>query len=207
MLFLNNMFQHLIKCIKGFLFMCYTAIFTLITHTRISFSSSLYIGTHAHLILARGARILKYAFIDIRKKATLHIGRGSLIGRGCEIIVDETASCYIGDNVSIGSFSNIRCNKKIEIGSGTLIAQFVSIIGGQYKYKKKDIPIVKQGFTTWDVIIGKNVWIGAGVMILPNSSISIGDGAVIAAGSIVTTNIPEYAIAGGRPAKVAGFRE
>ena len=54
------------------------------------------------------------------------------------------------------------------------------------------------------VIIGNDVWIGAGAQIL--SGVTIGDGAVIGAGSIVTKDIPPYAIVGGNPARVIRFR-
>lgn len=55
-----------------------------------------------------------------------------------------------------------------------------------------------------DVVIGNDVWIGQGAIIL--SGVNIGNGAVIAAGSVVTRDIPAYAIAGGNPARVIRFR-
>lgn len=55
------------------------------------------------------------------------------------------------------------------------------------------------------LIVGNDVWIGANAIILPNVT-EIGDGAIVGAGSIVTKNVPEYAIVGGNPAKLIRYR-
>ena len=68
-----------------------------------------------------------------------------------------------------------------------------------------DIPSVCQDYYDADVIIGDDVWIGAGSIIL--AGVSIGRGAVIAAGSVVNHDVPEYAIAGGVPAKLIKSRK
>jgi carbonic anhydrase/acetyltransferase-like protein (isoleucine patch superfamily) len=56
------------------------------------------------------------------------------------------------------------------------------------------------------ICIGNDVWIGAGAIILRKEGLKIGDGAVIAAGAVVTKSIPPYAIAAGVPAKVISYR-
>lgn len=55
-----------------------------------------------------------------------------------------------------------------------------------------------------DVILGDRVWIGYGALVMPG--VTIGDGAVVAAGALVTKDVPAYAIVGGNPAKVIGER-
>lgn len=121
------------------------------------------------------------------------------------MMISRGASLILGKNVYVGSFVNIRCNKKIEIGSNSLIAQYVSIIGGQYNFKDKQQLIGEQGFKADSIIIGDNVWIGTGAIILPG--VNIGIGAVIGAGAVVAKDIPSYAIAVGTPARVIGYRE
>jgi acetyltransferase-like isoleucine patch superfamily enzyme len=54
------------------------------------------------------------------------------------------------------------------------------------------------------VVIGNDVWVGAGAIIL--SGVSIGDGAIVAAGAVVTKDVPPYAIVGGNPAKLIRYR-
>lgn len=68
-----------------------------------------------------------------------------------------------------------------------------------HKFKNENLKDNNQG-----LIIGNDVWIGADVTLKPN--ISIGDGAVIAANSVVTKNVPPYAIVGGNPAKIIKYR-
>lgn len=61
-------------------------------------------------------------------------------------------------------------------------------------------PLLRPLYSKGQVVIGKNVWIGDKVTILPG--VSIGDGSVIAANSVVTKSIPPYSIAAGIPAKI-----
>ena len=103
-----------------------------------------------------------------------------------------------------------------KIGKFCSISWNVSIGGANHDYKKLtthsmlyddsfgivDEPLYNR-FTS-DCIVGNDVWIGAGAQIL--RGVSIGDGAVVAAGSIVTKNVPPYAIVGGVPAKVLKYR-
>lgn len=56
-----------------------------------------------------------------------------------------------------------------------------------------------------DITIGRNVWLGLNVIILPG--VRIGDGVIIQAGSVVTKDVPDLAIAGGHPAKVFSYRD
>jgi len=67
-----------------------------------------------------------------------------------------------------------------------------------------DIPIRLQGGRFGSIEIGDDVWIGTGVIVLTN--IKIGQGAVIGAGSIVTRDVPEYAVVAGNPAKIIKYR-
>ena len=68
-----------------------------------------------------------------------------------------------------------------------------------------DVPIIEQGYSdTNPVVIEDDVWIGSRVIIMPG--VHIGEGCVIGTGTIVTKNIPPYAVAVGVPAKVIKFR-
>lgn len=107
----------------------------------------------------------------------------------------------IGESTSIGEFNNIRAaGGKIIIGKKCLISQFVTIVASNHNIDKKYI-IMDQGWdeNKTDVTIGNDVWIGAKSVILPG--VTIGDGAVIAAGSIVNKDVAPYSIVAGVPAK------
>ena len=71
-------------------------------------------------------------------------------------------------------------------------------------FERTDIPIWEQGHTYEKVIIGDGVWIGTSVIVL--KGVKIGKGAVVAAGSVVTKDVPEYAVVAGNPARVLKYR-
>ncbi|WP_345992284.1 acyltransferase [Chryseobacterium sp. Chry.R1] len=102
---------------------------------------------------------------------------------------------YIGPNSFLSSYG------KIHIKRGTIIGPNIIIHTANHNYINdiKSIPYDKE-LIVKDVTIEENVWIGDSVIILPG--INIGEGSIIAAGSVVTKNIPKFSIVGGNPAKV-----
>ncbi len=110
-----------------------------------------------------------------------------------KISLNENAKVTIG-NGFINSGLNLCCCCKIEIGDNFLISEnaFIRDNDGHQ--------IIGGGNPTQPIKIGNHVWIGANATIL--KGVTIGDGAIIAAGSVVTKNIPTKCLAGGIPAKV-----
>lgn len=109
-----------------------------------------------------------------------------------------------GDRVQLGPLCRIQCD--IEFGSSILVAAGVSFIG------KDDHRCHKPGTTMWDsgrgdnykTFIGNDVWIGQNAIII--GGVRIGDGAIVAAGSVVTKDVPPCAIVGGNPARIIKYR-
>jgi acetyltransferase-like isoleucine patch superfamily enzyme len=94
---------------------------------------------------------------------------------------------------------------KVRIGKYTMLSPNVKILGGDHVYNKSDTPIIFSGRPEMPVtIIGQDAWIGANALIM--AGIKIGNGSIIAAGSVVTKDIPEYSIYGGNPAKFIKLR-
>ena len=143
------------------------------------------------------------------------------IGPFCEFIsprninfrenANLSRNCYLnadGGEIDIGN--NFSCNNnihlnasikgKIKIGDDVLIGPNVVCRTANHKFKKKEININKQGHSYNNIEIEKNVWVGANCVIL--SGVKIGEGAVIAAGAVVNSNVDSYTIAGGVPAKL-----
>jgi maltose O-acetyltransferase len=82
----------------------------------------------------------------------------------------------------------------------------VIVLTVSHKYDRLDIPMRQQGHNKPEpVIIGDDVWIGTRAIIMPG--ISVGKGAIIGASSVVTKDVPEYAIVCGNPAKVVKSRK
>lgn len=102
----------------------------------------------------------------------------------------------IGKNVFINSCCRFQDQGGIEIGDGSLIGHNTTIATLNHDFN----PSKRQNLTPSPVKIGKNVWIGSDCTILPG--VTIGDGAIIGAGSVVTKSIPTNAVAVGNPARV-----
>ena len=100
---------------------------------------------------------------------------------------------FIGRNTYIGVY------QPIAIGKNTIVGAYSYIISANHRYEDRTVPIRDQGFVGEPIFIDEDVWIGTHVVILPG--VTIGRGAIVAAGSIVNRNIPAYEIWGGVPAK------
>ena len=110
----------------------------------------------------------------------------------------------IGDNSQIGERSQIGAYTKI--GSDVIMAPDVIIWTISHAFDRTDIPINQQGATDIKpVIIGDDVWIGQRAIIKPG--VTVGNHAIIGAGSIVTKDIPEWAIVAGNPARIIKMRK
>ena len=79
------------------------------------------------------------------------------------------------------------------------------IIAFNHAFDNREIPTIKQDYYDADVVIGDDVWIGGGAIIL--AGVTIGKGAIIAGGAVVNKDVPEYTIVAGVPAKVIKERD
>lgn len=115
-----------------------------------------------------------------------------------------SSSVKLGDNSDIGY--RCRINEQVSIGKNVIMGPEVVIFTSNHATSDIDTPIKYQGNTdVFPVVIADDCWIGSRAIILPG--ISIGKGAVVAAGAVVTKDVPEYTIVGGNPAKVIKYRK
>jgi acetyltransferase-like isoleucine patch superfamily enzyme len=110
----------------------------------------------------------------------------------------------LGHYIYIGPGAWLVLRGKLSIGDGTIIGPRVKIQTANHNYESDMIPY-NQEYIIKDVCIGKNVWIGADVSIMPG--LKIGEGAIIAACSCVTKDVLAYEIVGGNPAKLIKSRD
>jgi acetyltransferase-like isoleucine patch superfamily enzyme len=115
--------------------------------------------------------------------------------------------CYgisAGSGLSINTGALIDGRGGIQIGNDVLIGPYAVINSSEHAHKQLEVPMTHTDHVMAPVRIGDDVWIGAHVVV--TGGVEIGSGAVIAAGAVVTSDIPPYAIAGGVPARIIGDR-
>lgn len=110
----------------------------------------------------------------------------------------------VGDNVDFAMDVLVTTEGGVRIGDRTLIGYRTQILSSNHVVPDGKGRIFGAGHSKKSVNIGSDVWIGANCIILPG--VSIGTGAVVAAGSVVTKNVPAYNIVGGCPAKTIKLR-
>jgi maltose O-acetyltransferase len=127
------------------------------------------IGPRAHMTIGKRFYVRKYSDIECR---------------GGEIV--------IGDRVFINKNCTIVAVEKISIGNDCMFGEDVSIYDHDHSFDLNGVPFRNQGVKSRPITIGNNVWVGCKVFI--GKGVNIGDNVVIAAGSIVTMDIPSDSI-------------
>jgi maltose O-acetyltransferase len=166
---------------------------------------AIYYGIARHLFVSHqyppfgglSKRIRRLACQNIFKAAgkNINVERGAHFGSGAHI--------EIGDNSGIGKYCQVPDN--IKIGNDVMMGPEVLVFARNHHHEDLTIPMRLQGAReSPPVTIGDDTWIGARVIILPG--VNIGHGVIVGAGSVVTKDVPPYAICAGNPARVLKYR-
>lgn len=152
--------------------------------------------------------IYHFTFMKMKKIMCGSCGRGVSIGQGCKFTWNNV---FIGNDVSIGPKALFICTRaKIIIGDHVMFGPQVTMITGGHRLDivgrnmKSITDSEKLPENDIDIVLEGDNWIGANSIIL--KGVTVGEGAVVAAGAVVTQNIPPYSIWGGVPAKQIGMR-
>jgi acetyltransferase-like isoleucine patch superfamily enzyme len=148
-------------------------------------------------------------FINSKPNCQFNLGKQSIF-EGLFIFDKENAKIKIGNRTFIGGETKIIAASEVEVGDDVLISWGCNIVdhdshATNFEKRKDDVINWGKGIKNWEhvtikkVTICNKVWIGFGVSIL--KGVTIGEGAVIAAGSLVTKDVAPYTIVGGNPAK------
>lgn len=124
----------------------------------------------------------------------INIEHGAFLASGKDI--------EIGDNSGIGL--SCRVTGPLSIGDDVMMAPGVMIFTQNHETSDLTRPMRLQTAEKLKVTIGNDVWIGANALILPG--ITVGSGVIIAAGAVVTKDVPDYAVVGGNPARIIKYR-
>ena len=145
----------------------------------------------------KASTIRRRTRLDLFPYNSFHLGNESII-EDFATLNNAVGDLYIGHRTLIG----IGCVLigPIVIGDDVMLAQNVVLSGLNHNYKDISLPISKQSYTIKEISVGTSSWIGANVVI--TAGVKIGKHCVIAAGSVVTKDVPDYSVAAGNPAKV-----
>ncbi|NJI75026.1 acyltransferase [Sphingobacterium kitahiroshimense] len=134
------------------------------------------------------------------------LGKFGKIGKNFQIrpyvsIVGGKNIC-IGNNVTLRSFTQIHAGKtaQVIIEDDVLIAPGVFITTNQHNFEDISMPIRLQGGNSNGIRIKSGAWIGANAIVM--DGVTVGHNSVVAAGAVVTKNVPDYCVVGGVPAKI-----
>lgn len=146
----------------------------------------------------------------IKNVDSITLGKNFGISQNCYLYSqdpDMKSVLNIGNNVklNIGVMINADCGGVIKIGNDVLIGPYTVIRASGHNYEDKNLLIRNQGHNKGVITIEDDVWIGSGVVIIGN--VTIGKGAVIAAGAVVTKDVLPMSVVGGIPAGMIKFRQ
>ena len=120
------------------------------------------------------------------------------------VIAQKGTGIIIGDRTGIGARAFIAGQGGVTIGSDVITGPNIQIFSENHNFDDTSLTIKAQGVGRQATVIGNNCWLGGGITIL--AGVTIGDGCIIAAGSVVTKSVPANSIVAGVPAKVIKTR-
>lgn len=166
--------------------------------------SSVTIDVAGELVMPETTVIEPHCVLYGGPNGRITFGEYNIIYPNCVFRV-EKGFIETGQRVSFGPGCNIyEPRAGLTIGNNALIAGGVLICGVQHGFQVRDIPIRDQPTSEAAIVIGADVWIGMGAIIMPG--VTIGDGAVIGAGAVVTADVAAFAVGKGVPFRQTGQR-
>lgn len=155
------------------------------------------------------AAIGEESIIDASGYRGVRLGRGAKLGR--RVIVTTTSQLskrgvglVLGEFTGIGDYAHIGCSGGVTFGSNVIAGPYLTCHSQEHITQDLHRPIRLQGTRESEVVVGDDVWIGARVTLLSGSR--VGDGCIVAAGSVVRGEFPPRSIIGGVPARVLKSR-
>ena len=168
---------------------------------RVSFSA--YLKGHERIALGRGCKIHADASVDASRSPGVRLGDKVTLNRYA-YVQGGNGGVRLGNGVEINNYSIVNGTGGVDIGDDTLVGPGVRIISYQHRHAAATT-IRSQPVDARPIRIGRDCWLGANSIIM--AGVSIGDGAVVAAGAVVRADVPPGAIVAGVPATVKKYRE
>ncbi len=138
---------------------------------------------------------------SVRNRGRMVIGERARLASSMarlELVTDPGGVLEIGDNVFINYGTSISASRSVRIGADTSIGPHCMVIDNAFHYLEPERRAEQP--PSAPIVLGRNVWLGGRVIVLPG--VTIGDDSCIAAGSVVSKDVPPRTLAGGVPARV-----
>ena len=132
------------------------------------------------------------------------VGRGAMISPTGIFAGEPGEGLRVGDNANIGHYAVIGCSGFISIGARVLMGPHVCLIAENHESGDPEAPIKAQGVSRAPITIEDDVWIGSGAIVL--AGVNVGHGSIIAAGAVVTSDVPPGSVVAGVPARLVRSR-
>jgi acetyltransferase-like isoleucine patch superfamily enzyme len=163
-----------------------------------------YLTAGKDLIIEDGAEIncLSTNGIQIGNRVT--IGKNAIIRPSNIYGGSIGAGLIVGDNSNIGPGAYIGCSGLITIGNNVMMSPGVRIYAENHNFSSSTLPMKEQGVTVQFVNIQDDCWLASNCIIL--AGVTVGKGSVVAAGAVVTKDVPPYSVVAGSPAVVIKSR-
>lgn len=155
-------------------------------------------GGVQNVSLGKGTQIEAGAVLDMRLGGSIDLGHGAQIRRGA-VLAPWGGFIRMGNECSVNPYSIVYGHGGFTAGDFVRIAAHCVAIPANHGIEAADVPICKQPVTQKGIQLGSDIWIGAGATLL--DGIHIGNGAVVAAGAVVTHDVAAGSIVGGVPAR------
>jgi acetyltransferase-like isoleucine patch superfamily enzyme len=158
----------------------------------------------SHIRLGQGSYLDEGVYVHACP-AGVTIGPGTLVMHGAVLHVYNFrdlphAGIHIGRDSLIGEYSVIRGQGGVTIGDRVYTSPMTQIIAVNHVFADPGRPFVEQGITAEGIVIEDDVWLGSAAVV--TDGVRIGRGAVVAAGAVVTGDVPPHTVVGGVPARV-----
>ena len=164
-----------------------------------------------HIRAGRGLSLQEGCEIVGLSKRGIQFGEKCTVGRFATIrptnvlLREPGEGLKMGDRSNIGPYSWIGCSGYIEIGNDVMMGPRCNLLAENHAFDRTDLPMNRQGVVRGTIVIEDDVWLGANCSI--TSGVRIGRGSIIAAGAVVTHDVPPWSIAGGVPARIIRSRK
>lgn len=139
---------------------------------------------------------MAWRYVLLKRIGTTFVGDGYRIIQP-NVCIYDADKLTLGERITINDNSYLECSGIVEIGSDVMIGHGVSILSNAHAFSDLETPMNRQGETFGKITIGNNVWIGAKVTIL--DGVTIGEGAIIGAHSLVNKDVKPFEVVGGTP--------